>query len=56
MTNKFKVNLVIREAAGFRYIPLMECDGYEEAQITVKAYKRRNPGLSFCIDHPAEED
>lgn len=53
---KFIVSAAVMEATGFRYIPLRECESYEDAEIAYKAYKRRNPGLSVLIEHVLREE
>lgn len=55
---KFIVHVVVREAGGFRDVPLRELDSYEEAEITRRAYEKRNPGSHFLVEHkvgPEEE-
>lgn len=53
---KFIVSLGVHEANGFRYIPLRECESYEDAEIAYNAYKRRNPGLPVLIEHVLREE
>lgn len=57
---KYTVCVIIREAAGFREVPLRVEDNSEDAKSAVKAYERRNPGLPFMTlvegDEPDEVD
>ena len=48
---KFIVNVVLRKKTGMQYIPIRECDDYEEAKLVVSSYEKMNPEVSFCIDH-----
>ena len=57
---KYTVCIIVREAAGFREVPLRVEDNHEDAESAIKAYERRNPGLSFMTlverDEPDEVD
>lgn len=53
---KFIVHVVIREASGFRDIPVRGCETYEDAETARKAYERRNPGYHFLVEHKLGEE
>ncbi|MCM1334032.1 MAG: hypothetical protein NC237_03165 [Eubacterium sp.] len=53
---KFIVSAAVWEASGLRYIPLRECESYEDAEIARNAYKRRNPSLPVLVEHVLRDE
>lgn len=46
---KYIVSIAVREADKTRYLPLRECESYEDAEIARNAYKRRNKNLPVVL-------
>lgn len=54
---KFIVKVaIVQPGGGFGYLPLRECADYEDAELTRRAYLRRNPALPLIIEHSLSEE
>lgn len=54
---KFIVKVaVVEPCGGFVYLPLRECEEYEDAERARRAYLRKNPALPLIIEHSLSEE
>ncbi len=54
---KFIVEVaVVEPCGGFHYLPLRECEEYEDAERARRVYLQRNPALPLVIEHSLSEE